>query len=124
MKQVFTMLTLLIVTTTFAQSDNLAGIISEEKENTMVVRDLKISITIDSAEDIDKTFSIKDIQDIIEIADADENISFEILLKDKSGKEGVSKSISYKIEGNTDEKDSFIAFVRRIRNASKEFYNK
>ena len=122
MKHVFTILALLFSTIIFAQSDNLNGKVSVEKEHTIAVRDLKLSVTVDSAEDIERTFSVEDIKEIVEMADDNENITFEISLEDKSVKAGVTKSVSYKVKGNTSEKDSFLESVKRIRNASLNFY--
>ena len=122
MNHVFTILALLFSTISFAQNDNLNGKISVEKEQTIAIRDLKLSVTVDSDEDIERTFSVEDIREIVEMADDNENITFEIFLEDKSVKEGVTKSVSYKVKGNTNEKDGFLESVKRIRNASLNFY--
>ncbi len=122
MKHVITILALLLATLSFAQNDNLNGKISVEKEQTIAIRDLKLSVTVDSVEDIERTFSVEDIKEIVEMADDNENITFEISLEDKSVKAGVIKSVSYKVKGNTNEKDGFLESVKRIRNASLNFY--
>lgn len=122
MKNVFTILGLLITTMGGAQIASLDGTGTVSKTE-VKISEMKISVKVDSAEDLENTFTMEDIEEAIDIPSQNENISFEIICNDSSVTEGVSKSVSYKAKGNTSDKKHFLKTVERIREASIAYYN-
>ncbi len=122
MKNVFTILGLLIATMGGAQIASLNGT-GTVSESEVRISGMKISVKVDSAEDLENTFTMKDIEEAIDIPSQNENISFEIICNDSAVTEGVSKSVSYKAKGSTNDRKQFLKTVKRIRKAAITYYN-
>lgn len=120
MKHGFTILGLLIGAISFGQTNSLNGTISQSDVKTS---GMKISVSVDSAEDLKNTFDINDIEEAIDRSSEVENISFEIICKDDSTNKAVTKSVTYKAKGRTNAKESFLKSVKRIRKAAIKYYN-
>lgn len=119
MKNVFTILMVLLTMVSFSQSKELEGdvVIEDVKFN-----DLKISVEVDSAEEIESTFKVEDIMEILDDTDKNQKLHFEIICNGDKMSNGVKSSLSYKVEGNTDEIKSFYKSVKKIRKAAINYY--
>lgn len=119
MKNVFTILMLIITTASFSQSKNLEGDVAIED---VKFQDLKVSVEVDSAEDIESTFKVEDIKEILGDTGKNQKLQFEIICNGEKMSNGVKSSLSYKIEGNTNELKSFYKNVKKIRRAAINYY--
>ncbi|MFT4780512.1 hypothetical protein ES692_08800 [Psychroserpens burtonensis] len=120
MKTVFTFLGLLIATVTFSQAQNLEGKVTTEN---IKITNLSVSVTVDSAEEVKTTFDMKDIKSILNEVEGDEEISFEITCNGEKISEGVTKKVSYRVTGNSNDKDAFLKRINKIRKAAITYYN-
>ena len=87
------------------------------------VENMSIAITVDSAEDLESTFQVEDIKEIVGDLSEDETISFKIICNGKKMSNGVKSHISYKIDGNSDDTEGFLKSVEKIRTAAINYYN-
>ncbi|MGK0324197.1 MAG: hypothetical protein ACJAR4_002246 [Psychroserpens sp.] len=120
MKTVFTFLGLFIATVSFSQAQNLDGKVITE--NTKITN-LSVSVTVDSAEEVEATFNMKDIKTILNEVEGDEEISFEITCIGEKLSEGVTRKVSYRVTGNSKDKKNFLKSIKRIRKAAIKYYN-
>ncbi|MFT5849044.1 MAG: hypothetical protein ACJARX_002072 [Psychroserpens sp.] len=120
MKTVFTFLGLFIATVSFSQAQNLDGKVITE--NTKITN-LSVSVTVDSAEEVEATFNMKDIKTILNEVEGDEEISFEITCIGEKLSEGVTRKVSYRVTGNSKDKKNFLKSIMRIRKAAIKYYN-
>jgi len=120
MKTVFTFLGLLIATVTCGQAQNLEANVTTE--NTKITN-LSVSVTVDSAEEVESTFKMKDIKKILNEVEEDEDISFEITCNGDNISGGVTRKVSYRVTGNSNDKKSFLERIRKIRKAAITYYN-
>jgi hypothetical protein len=121
MKTVFTALGLFIATVSFSQAQNLEGKATTEGTK---ITNLSVSVTVDSAEEVEATFNMKDIKNILNEVEGDEEISFEITCKGEKMSEDVTRKVSYRVTGNSKDKKSFLKSIKRIRKAAINYYNK
>jgi len=117
MKTVFTILGLLIATVSFGQ-DLEAKVTTEDTK----ITNLSVSVTVDSAEEVESTFDIKDIRSILNEVDDNEEISFEITCNGEAISKDVTRKVSYRITGNSNDKDAFLKNVKKIRKAAIKYY--
>lgn len=119
MKNLITILALLISTYGISQTKSVNG--------TATIQDLKIhglnvSVDVDSVEEIESTFSVKDIKEILNHVSDNEEVSFEIVCNGKPMSSGVKSHVSYKVKGNTDDIKGFLKSVKKIRKAAIKYY--
>ena len=120
MRNLLTILTLLITTISFSQSNSLNGKVTS---NDIKVSDLSISVTVDSAEEVESTFKIEDVKELLAEVKSDENISFEITCNGKAMSNGKKSKFSYKVNGSNKDIDGFLKNVEKMRKAAIEYYN-
>jgi len=120
MKTFITTCLLALTTIFYAQDSNLSGEIKMENIKT---EGMSVSVTVDSASDIERTFKIDDIEELFELLSEDEELSFEMICENKLAKQGVSKSVTYRANGNSDDKEAFLSTVKKIRSAAIKYYN-
>lgn len=119
MKTVVAILGLLITTISFAQPKNLEV---NATLDTVKVSNLKVSITVDSAEEVESTFNKKDFDKILnEVAD-NSDISFEIICNGDVMSNGQKSTLSYRIDGNTKDVKSFLKRMNKIKKAAIKYY--
>ena len=118
MKNLITCLALVVTTLGFSQSKTALG---EVKETTKV-ENMSITVTVDSLEEIESTFKVADIKEILDMSEANETISFKIVCNGETMSNGAKAYMSYTVEGNTDEPESFLKSVRKIRNSAIKYY--
>jgi len=104
----------------FSQSATTNGVVVKEVTK---VENMSIAITVDSAEDLESTFQVEDIKEIVGDLSEDETISFKIICNGKKMSNGVKSHISYKIDGNSDDTEGFLKSVEKIRTAAINYYN-
>ena len=118
MKTVFTILGLLIATVSFGQ-DLEANVTTENTK----ITNLSVSVSVDSAEEVESTFNMKDIKKILHEVEGDEDISFEITCNGEEISKGVTRKISYRVTGNANDKASFLKRIKKIRKSAINYYN-
>ena len=101
-----------------AQSNNLKGEVTDTKK----IENFSIMVEVDSAEEIDSTFKVEDFEDIFEEAKVGEKVTFKLKCNGKVMSNGVKSSMSYTIEGNTNEKEKFLERVSKIRTSAIKYY--
>ena len=120
MKTVFTFLGLLIATVTCGQAQNLEANVTTE--NTKITN-VSVSVTVDSAKEVESTFKMKDIKKILNEVEGGEELSFEITCNGDNISEGVSRKVSYRVTGNSNDKKRFLESIKKIRKAAIAYYN-
>jgi len=109
MKTLFTILGLLIATSSFAQSTNK-------------VTDFKILVTVDSAEEIESTFKVNDFEEVLSEVDDNEDVTFEIVCNGDTTASGKKTTLSYRVAGNTNDVHGFLKSVKKVRKAAIKYY--
>jgi len=119
MKSVFTLLTLLLTTISFSQSEDIESKIAD---NNLKVSDLSVSVTVDSAEEVESTFKVKDIKELLNESVDVENISFEIICNGEMMSNGEKSTLSYKVNGNSNDVNGFLKSIKKMRKAAIKYY--
>ena len=120
-KNVFTILGLLLVTLSFSQSKNLKGII---KNDEVQINNLSISVTVDSAEEVESIFNMNDVREILETLVDNQEVSFEIICNGNLMTNGEKSTLSCKVNGKSDNIDLFLKSVKKMRQAAINYYEK
>lgn len=120
MKTVFTFLALLIATVNFSQAQNLEAQVTTQDTK---ITNLSVSVTVDSAEEVESTFKMKDIKKILNEVESEEDISFEITCKGDDDSSGIASKVSYRVTGNSNDKEAFLKMVKKIRKAAITYYD-
>jgi len=119
MKTVVTILGLLIATVNVSQAQNLEGKVTTEE---VKITNFGVSVTVDSAEDIESTFSIKDIKTVLKEIEGEEELSFEMTCNGEKISDNVKRKVSYRVTGNSNDKAEFLKRVKKVRKAAIQFY--
>tara|TARA_B100000809_G_C15123662_1_gene525282 strand:+ start:134 stop:505 length:372 start_codon:yes stop_codon:yes gene_type:complete len=120
MKTVCTILGLLIATVSFSQTKNLeAQVITQDTK----ITDLSVSVTVDSAEEVESTFNMKDIKNILHEIEDNGEISFEIICNGDDMSNGTKSKVSYQVNGNKNDMKGFLESIKKIRKAAIKYYN-
>lgn len=120
MKTVFTFLGLFIATVTLSFAQEVKGQITMDD---IELKDLKISVTVDSAEEIKEVFKVGDIKELLEEVSTNEDVTFELICNGDLMSNGKMSSLTYKIDGNTNNIKDFLKRVRQIRKGAINYYN-
>ncbi|MFT4610681.1 MAG: precorrin-2 methylase [Glaciecola sp.] len=120
MKTVFTILGLLIAAVSFSQTQDLVGKVTTE--NTKITN-LSVAVTVDSAEEVESTFNMKDIKNILNEIEDNGEISFEIICKGDDMINGTKSTLSYRVNGNSSDLKGFLKRIKKIRKAAIRYYN-
>ncbi|MEM6516795.1 MAG: hypothetical protein AAF688_11480, partial [Bacteroidota bacterium] len=105
MKTLITTFLLAFTLLSNSQQSQRFGEISMEKIKT---EGISVSVTVDSALDIERTFKVKDIEEVFGMLGENEDLSFEMKCETETNKKGVSKSVTYRAKGNSDQKEEFL----------------
>lgn len=119
MKAAITMAFLLLVTISLGQTQNFKD--SESLQVTKV-SDFKISVTVDSAEDLETTFKMNDVKDVLNEVSEDESLSFEIICNGHEMSNGEKSKVSYKVKGNSNDLKGFLKTVKKVRKGAINYY--
>lgn len=120
MKTVFTFLGLFIATVTLSFAQEVKGQVTMED---IELKDLKISVTVDSADEIKEVFKVGDIKDLLEEVSNNEDVTFELICNGEVMSNGKMSSLTYKIDGNTSNIKDFLKRVKNIRKGAINYYN-
>ncbi|MBO6607917.1 hypothetical protein [Psychroserpens sp.] len=120
MKTVFTFLGLFIATITLSFAQEVKGQITMDD---IQLKDLKISVTVDSAEEIKEVFKVGDIKELLEEVSTNEDVTFELICNGDKMSNGKLSSLTYKIDGNTNNIKDFLKRVKEIRKGAINYYN-
>ena len=119
MKNVITSLALVVTMLGFSQSKTISGTVVEEQPK---LESVSVTVTVDSVEEIESTFKLEDIKEILDAADKDETIAFKIVCNGKTMSNGEKSYVSYSIEGNSNEPEDFLKGVEKIRTSAIKYY--
>ena len=96
------------------------------KDNTrfkdVKIENVSIRVEVDSAEELESTFTVKDFEELLDQTEAGEELSFKIKCNGKKMSNGVKSSMSFSIKGNTDNKKDFLKNLAKLRNAAMNYY--
>jgi len=118
-KNLMTCLALLITTIGFSQSKSISGVVTE---NTTKIENVSVTVTVDSAEEIESTFKLESIKEIIESSKDNETISFKIICNGDKMSNGEKSQMSYKTEGNSNDTEGFLKSIEKIRASAIKYY--
>ncbi len=104
-----------------AQESETENINSIEK---VKVENLDIVVTVDSAEEIKRTFKVEDIKEMFDLTGDNESVSFKLICNGETMSNGEQSQLSYKIKGNSNNVEDFIIRVKELRDAAIKYYNK
>ncbi len=93
-----------------------------EKSELVKIESFSIKVEVDSAEEVESTFKIEDFVEILNEAQPNEDITFELKCNGKKMTNGTNSSMSYTIHGNTNEKEKFLASVEKVRSSAIKYY--
>ncbi|WMI69523.1 hypothetical protein [Mangrovimonas sp. YM274] len=120
------MKTLLIVLVTslmsvlcMAQSQNGADV---DGSNNVTFESISISVSAENMQDL-KELNLEDIQDIFGNAEADREVSFEIVCYGKPMKNGKKASLAMKADGNSNDLEAFYNQIKMIKKMALGYYN-
>ncbi|MEM9679076.1 MAG: hypothetical protein AAF901_02030 [Bacteroidota bacterium] len=120
MKHAIKILALVLTTFTFAQTPSLNGKVTKDD---VKFEDFKITVTADSAEEVESTFKVQDLEEIFESSAPNTDITFKIICNGDLMSNGEPATMSYTVIGNTDNKEGFLERVKKVRSAAIEYYN-
>lgn len=120
MKNLITSLALLVTVLGFSQSKSINGIVDTQQPK---LDDVSVSVTVDSAEDIESTFQVADIRELLDATGNNETIKFELVCNGRTMSNGEKAHVSYKVEGNSDQPEAFLKSVEKIRTSAINYYN-
>jgi len=104
----------------FSQTQNQTLNVSQGETT---VTNLKIEINVASLQELEKSFKIKDLNEIFSELDNEGDVEFRITCTKASDYDkSKTKEISYKIVGDADEKEAFLKMAERIYNSAKKYY--
>ncbi|MDP5081843.1 MAG: hypothetical protein NWP87_04235 [Winogradskyella sp.] len=92
-------------------------------KETARIENISVEVTVDSAEEIESTFTADDMDEIFSTSNENETMSFKIICNGWNEETNSKSSVSYKIEGNTNERALFLNHIQRIRIAAIKYYN-
>ena len=117
MKNVVTILGLIVATGAFAQDRNLDVKFQEGQ-----FKEVSMEIIINSAEDLKDTFKIEDLEELMELTNG-KSAKLKITCRGEQTSNGKYSTKSYQIEqGEMNEKE-FLKLVKKIRKSAIKYFN-
>ena len=100
---------------------------SQPKEDFEVRKEVKVEsvdvvVTVDSAKELESTFTIDDIKEMFDLTNKDKDVSFKLVCNGDLMSNGKKSHMSYKIEGSSNDQETFIKRVNDIRKAAIKYY--
>lgn len=118
-KKMFTYLALTFATVALSQN-KLHGKTSNLSHTK--ISNLEVVVTVDSAKDIENTFKVEDIKEILKETNENEIISFSLICNGSIMSNGEKTKMTYKIEGNSSEPEEFLSLVSKLRASAIKYY--
>jgi len=119
MKNVITSLALIVTMLGFSQSKTISGTVVEEQPK---LENVSVTVTVDSAQDIESTFKVEDIKEILDSADKNEIVAFKIICNDRTMSNGEKSHVSYSVKGNSNKPEEFLNSIEKIRTSAIKYY--
>ncbi|NNK83388.1 MAG: hypothetical protein HKO92_09720 [Flavobacteriaceae bacterium] len=112
MKTISTVLAIFISAFVFGQTDS---------DKNYKLEDVKISIEVNSIEDID-SIDFNKIETFLEDLGENEPISFAIVCRNESNTEKEKNELKLSLSGNSNNKEAFIKRLSKMKNVAIKFY--
>ena len=93
---------------------------SEKIVNNFKLSNFTITVTVDSLDDLESTFTVSDFEDILKKVSSDEILSFKLICNDQSKNE--HNHISFTVNGNSKKPEEFLESINRIRKSAISYY--
>jgi len=115
MRSTITLLLLFCYTLFFSQNNS--------KENELIFENLKLEMTIDTDNDL-KEINLNDIKSIFKQSKINQPIEFKVHCNNITNINAkLITDLSFKVNGNSNEIDSFMKKIKTIKNSIKKYYN-
>lgn len=120
MKNVLTFLIVIISISGFSQSNSVT---QNHQENTKIeYNSLDFIITVNSLKELESELNIKELEDIFEDSKEFKNVSFKLVCKAIEYTEDNKKSVSFKIESNTEDKTFLLSRIQKLKDLGVNYY--
>ena len=101
---------------------------NEKKDSSQIKKQVKfesfdVTVTINSAKELEETFKMEDIIEIINTTDENEELSFKIICNGDTMSNGQKSNLTFKVDGSSDKKENFLEQVEKIRTTAIKYYN-
>jgi len=118
MKTLATILGLSLGSLIYAQETNFHKALDQHQIN----EEVTMEVTVDSAEDLEETFKVQDIIDLMEMAEGS-SAKFKLTCRGELMSNGKYSTMSYAIEKGDMSDKEFIKMVKTLRKAAIAYYN-
>lgn len=86
------------------------------------VESVDVVVTVDNIEELESTFTIDDVKEMFDLSEGKESVSFKLVCNGEVMSSGKKSKMTYKVEGTSDDKETFVQRVEKIRNAAIKYY--
>ena len=116
MKKLFTILGLSLGVLGFAQESNFN---LDNAETT--VSNIAMEVTVDSVEDLESTFKMKDLKEMLEFTGS-KDMTFKLTCRGELMSNGKFSTMSYEVEKGEMSDKQFIRLVKELRKSAIEYF--
>jgi hypothetical protein len=121
MRNLITGFALLMITISFGQTESLKGS-AKNSEEKIKIENLGITVTVDSAEELETTFVTEDIKLLLEELDKGEKVSFKIICNGEQAANGIKPTLTYEVGGNSNDTDILLKLIKKMKKAATKYY--
>lgn len=122
MKKLILPLLLLIGSLGFSQTKSVEEIEIIKKIEETKVESVDVVVTVDNIEELESTFTIDDVKEVFDLSEGKESVSFKLVCNGEVMSSGKKSKMTYIVEGTSDDKETFVLRVEKIRNAAIKYY--
>ncbi|WP_438963555.1 hypothetical protein [Winogradskyella sp.] len=122
MKKLILPLLLLIGSLGFSQTKSVEEIEIIKKIEETKVESVDVVVTVDNIEELESTFTIDDVKEVFDLSEGKESVSFKLVCNGEVMSSGKKSKMTYIVEGTSDDKETFVQRVEKIRNAAIKYY--
>jgi len=122
MKKLILPLLLLIGSLGFSQTKSVEEIEIIKKIEETKVESVDVVVTVDNIEELESTFTINDVKEVFDLSEGKESVSFKLVCNGEVMSSGKKSKMTYIVEGTSDDKETFVQRVEKIRNAAIKYY--
>lgn len=122
MKKLILPLLLLIGSLGFSQTKSVEEIEIIKKIEETKVESVDVVVTVDNIEELESTFTIDDVKEMFDLSEGKESVSFKLVCNGEVMSSGKKSKMTYIVEGTSDDKETFVQRVEKIRNAAIKYY--
>lgn len=119
MKHLLFIAVLLSSSLLFAQSELKSDIAADENYQ---LKDMGITVTVDSEKEIEQSIKYDDIRSFAKLAERNQDIVLKLDCYNRSTSKNIKTHVSYKVEGNTNDIEGFIALVEKVKKSASNYY--